>query len=105
MQTAYAQLLDLARDQAQAIARGDLDSAVSLLEARGALLVDAPAAGAADMDAVREVLRLDRDLSSAIRERMIALRAEVLENRQGHRALGGYARRTPQQPRAVDRIS
>jgi hypothetical protein len=98
-------LLDLARDQAKLVARGDLETAVSLLDVRAALLVDAPAAGAADTDAIREVLRLDRELSSAIRERMIRLRAEVLANRQGHRALGGYARRVQRQPMAVDRIS
>jgi len=98
-------LLDLARDQAAAVARGDLEVAVDLLDARAAVLTDAPAPGAADTDAIREVLRLDRDLSSAIRERMIQLRGEVLDSRQGHTALNGYARRLQRQPMAVDRAT
>ena len=105
MQPAYARLLDLARDQAEAAARGDLDTAVGLLDVRADVLVDAPAPGAADADAIREVLRLDRDLSSAIRQRMIEIRDEVLENRQGNTALNGYARRMQRQPMAVDRVS
>jgi hypothetical protein len=98
-------LLDLARDQAEAAARGDIDAAVSLLDVRAAVLGDAPAPGAADTDAIKEVLRLDRDLSSAIRERMIQLRGEALDNRQGHKALNGYARPAQRQPMAVDRVS
>jgi hypothetical protein len=105
VQPAYTRLLDLARDQAAAVARGDLDAAVNLLDARAAVLTDAPAPGAADTDAIREVLRLDRDLSSAIRERMIELRDEVLDSRRGNKALNGYARRIQRQPMAVDRVS
>jgi hypothetical protein len=105
MHSAYARLLDLARDQAEAVTRGDLDAAVNLLDVRAALLIDAPAPGAGDTDAIREVLRLDRDLSSAIRERMIELRDEVLDSRQGNKALSGYARRVQRQPMAVDRVS
>jgi len=105
MQPAYARLLDLARDQAAATARGDLDTAVSLLDVRAAVLRDAPGPDAGDTAAIREVLRLDRDLSSAIRERMIQLRDEALGSRQGNKALIGYARRAQRQPLAVDRVS
>jgi hypothetical protein len=98
-------LLDLARDQAEAAARGDLDTAISLLDVRAAVLVGAPAPGAVDTDAIREVLRLDRELSSAFRERMLELRGEVLDSHQGHKALNGYARRVQRQPMAVDRVS
>jgi hypothetical protein len=105
VQPAYTRLLDLARDQAEAVARGDLETAVDLLDVRAAVLMDAPAPGAADTDAIREVLRLDRDLSSAIRERMIQLRGEVLDSRQGNKALNGYARHAQRRPMAVDRVS
>jgi hypothetical protein len=105
VQPAYTRLLDLARDQAEAVARGDLEAAVDLLDARAAVLIDAPAPGAAETDAIREVLRLDRDLSSAIRERMIEIRDEVLDSRQGNKALNGYSRRAQRQPMAVDRVS
>jgi hypothetical protein len=105
MHAAYARLLDLARDQAEAAARGDLDTAVNLLDVRAAVLEGAPAPGAADTDAIREVLRLDRDLSSAIRERMIELRDEARDSRRGNTALNGYARHVQRQPMAVDRVS
>jgi hypothetical protein len=51
------------------------------------------------------VLRLDRELSSAFRERMLELQGEVLDSHQGHKALNGYARRVQRQPMAVDRVS
>ena len=105
MHPAYTRLLDLARDQAEAAARGDLDTAVRLLDVRAAVLANAPAPGTADADAIREVLRLDRELSSAFREHMLELRGEVLDSRQGHKALNGYARRVQRQPMAVDRVS
>ena len=105
MQPVYARLLDLARDQAEAAARGDLDTAISLLDVRAAVLVDAPAPGTADEDAIREVLRLDRELSLAFSQRMLDLQGEVLDGRQGHKALNGYAQRVQRQPMAVDRVS
>jgi hypothetical protein len=89
--SAYQEILRLAEAQAAALTRGDLEAAVGLLEARGALLARAGAPGRADLDAIREVLRLDGELSSAIRERMIRLRQEALETQRGQRALAGYS--------------
>src|SRR3954447_18695428 len=90
MQSAYAQLLQFARDQAAAVARGDVDAAIGMLQARAAIIANAPAARAGDADGIREILHLDRELSSAIRERMLAIRAEAARGQQGRVALTGY---------------
>jgi hypothetical protein len=101
----YQQVLDLAREQSEALRRGELESATALLEHRAALLVHASAPGPQEVGLVHEILRLDRDLSSAIRERMIKIRDEALESSHGRRALDGYARRTQRRPLAIDRQS
>ncbi len=105
MQAAYARLLELARQQSAALARADLDAAVGLLDARAEILVDAPAAGPRDADAIREIMQLDRELSSRIRERMIDLRNEAMAGQHGRVALSGYGRRMPGRAQAIDRVS
>jgi hypothetical protein len=92
--SAYTELLRLAQAQSAALERGDLEAAVGLLDARGALLAQAGPPRPSDADAIREVLRLDRELSGAIRERMIAIRDEAVASQRGQRALVGY--RPPQ---------
>ena len=66
-----------------AAARGDLLAAAARLPERELLLRAAPPAVAADADVIREILRLDRDLSGAIRERMVAIRDEALKMLKG----------------------
>ena len=88
--SAYLELLRVAEAQSAAMARGDLEGAVGLLDARAALLAQAGPPRPTDLDAIREVLRLDRDLSGAIRQRMIHIREEALASRRGQRALAGY---------------
>jgi hypothetical protein len=103
--SAYLELLRLAQAQAAALARGDLEAAVGMLDARGALLARAGAPTPADQEAVREVLRLDRDLSSAIRERMLAIRQQAVAAQRGRRALDGYGRRGAANLSTIDRAS
>jgi hypothetical protein len=86
----YQHLLQLARQQSAAVARGDLETAIRLLQDRAALLEGAAAPGPQDADAIREVLRRDRDLSGAIRERMLDIRARAVQLRHGRRAHNGY---------------
>lgn len=86
----FQAVLQLARQQSAAVARGDLDAAVRLLAERAALLEGAGPPAPADVDAIREVLRRDRDLSAAVRERMLDLRARSLKLRHGRNALSGY---------------
>jgi hypothetical protein len=88
--SAYAALLELARRQIQAAERGDLTAAIALMPARADLLASAGAPSDADHDAIREVLRLDRDLATALRRRMIAIRNEAVGLQQGRTALAGY---------------
>jgi len=90
MQPGYARLLELARAQADAAARGDLDGAVALLDARHEIVVKLPRPGRGDAPVITEILRLDRDLSSRIRERMIEIRNEALDGQHGRVALAGY---------------
>ena len=100
----YQQVLDIARDQAAALGRGELENAVALLDGRARLLIAAAPPRAEELPIVQEILQLDRGLASAIRERMIRIRNEALEGLQGQRALGGYGRPAPRRPLAVDRL-
>jgi hypothetical protein len=103
VQPVYARLLDLARSQAEACARGDLElAAVQLLDDRARILADAPAPNASDLDAIREVVRLDRELSAAIRARMLDLRNEGLADQHARTALSGYRPRLRQTAVAID---
>ena len=103
--TPYQQVLDIARAQSAALGRGDLEVATALLDERATLLAGAPVPSRADVPLVEEILRLDRDLSSAIRQRMIAIRDEARDGDRGRKALDGYGRRLPRRAMAIDRIS
>src|SRR4051794_11104390 len=105
MTSKYAPLLAIARHQHDLLERGDLEQAISLMDARADLIVAVGAPEPADHETLREVLRLDRELSSAIRERMVRLRNEAFEGQQGRRALTGYGRTVPPPRRALDRVS
>jgi hypothetical protein len=103
--TAYEQVLDIARAQSAALRRGELDVATCLLDERAALLASASVPTAADVPIVEEILRLDRDLSSAIRQRMIAIRDEARDGKRGRNALNSYGRHLPRRPMAIDTVS
>lgn len=98
----YQQLLDIARRQSAALGRGDLEVATALLDERAALLIGAPVPGPVEVPIVEEILRIDRDLSSAIRHRMIALRDEARDGERGKKALDGYGRHLPWRAMAID---
>jgi uncharacterized protein YjiK len=102
--TSFEEVLRIAQDQAALVARGDVEAAVARLDERGSLLSRAPAPLASDTDTIEEILRLDRVLSSAIRERMVHIRNEALEGQRGKRALSGYGVTLPRQPVALDAI-
>ncbi len=103
--TTFEQVLDIARQQSAALGRGDLEVATALLDERAALLVRAPVPTPADVPLVEEILRLDRDLSSAIRHRMIALRDDARDGERGRQALDSYGRHLPRRPMAIDRLT
>jgi hypothetical protein len=86
----YLQILDIAQAQAEAAGSGDLDRAAALLETRRLLMEDAPAPSARDEKLIRDILRLDKDLATAFRRRMIAIREEASGTQRGHAALHGY---------------
>jgi hypothetical protein len=100
----FEQVLCIAQEQLAAVARGDLWAATSRLDERGVLLSAAPPPQLADTHIVEEILRLDRVLSGAIRERMIAIRNEVLEGQRGRAALNGYSHTPPARPRMLDLV-
>ena len=101
----YQQVLDIAREQSAALAQGELEAANALLDQRAQLLLNALVPTPDEIPLIEEIMRLDRDLSSAIRERMIKIRNEVLDGQHGRRALDGYGRRLPRAPLAIDRVS
>jgi hypothetical protein len=98
----YQQVLELARQQVEACSRGDLDEAVDSLDVRAALLAAAPPPSTDDLEAIRETLRIDRELSGAIRGRMIAIRDETLRVQRGRTALSGYSHVRPANPAYCD---
>lgn len=87
---AYGALLEIAREQAAAVARDDVVFAISLLDKRGKLLATAPPVTETDRPLVVEILRLDRQLSTAIRERMLWIRDQLSTAARGRTALAGY---------------
>jgi hypothetical protein len=100
----FEQVLCIAQEQLAAVARGDLLGATARLDERGALLATAPAPQLADTETIEAILRLDRVLSSAIRERMVAIRNEALEGQRGRQALNGYSHTPPSRPRMLDAV-
>jgi hypothetical protein len=91
--TVYEQILEITRKQAVAAAAGDLNMAIALQGPRGELIAAAPPATAADEPVIRATLALDRDIATAMRERMLAIRDEMLAAHRGHQALVGYGAR------------
>src|SRR5690348_3663373 len=98
----YEQLLDIAREQASALADGELERAVGLLDRRAELLAGAPPPSQPEVPLAEEILRLDRDLATAIQYRMIEIRDEARQGQQGRHALQGYARVTLRRGRGVN---
>jgi hypothetical protein len=101
----YLQVLAIAQEQSEALQRGEVERAVALLDRRAALLACTTTPTPDEVPVVKEILRLDRDLSSAIRERMIRIRGEAVETRHGQHVLDGYGRNMPRRPLAIDRQS
>jgi hypothetical protein len=100
--TAFEAIRAIALQQAAAVARGDLDEAVRLLDERAALLASAGEVTHADEDAVRDVLQLDRELAGAIRERMLSLREEAVRLQHARTAVNGYGPRGRRAPAMLD---
>jgi hypothetical protein len=86
----YSQLLALAHEQIKAAERGDVMTAIGMLDARQNLIASAPPPAPHEARIIQEVLELDRKLSGFIRERMIAVRQESLTLQRGQVAMRGY---------------
>jgi len=84
------QILELARQQSAALASGDLERAVQLLDARAPLVERVGRVAPADAELISEILQRDRQLSGAIRERMIDLRNRAVKTQHGRQVLAGY---------------
>jgi len=100
----FEQVLRIAQEQAAAAAAGDLPAATARLDERGRLLAAAPPPQAVDTDVIHEILRLDMALAGAIRERMVAIRNQVLEGQRGQRALHSYGYTPPARSRAFNAV-
>lgn len=90
MSTAYDRLLELSRRQHDAAARDDIAAVITLMNERVRILTDAKPATDSDHQTIAEVLRLDRDVATAIRKRMLAVRNEAVSLQNGRTALRGY---------------
>lgn len=98
----YEQVLAIAREQSEALGRGELERAIGLLDRRAELLEGAEPPSKPEVPLVEEILMLDRALATAIRQRMIAIRDEARQGQQGRQALQGYARTALRRTRAVN---
>jgi len=98
----YDRLLEIARQQLEAANRGDFTQSAELVEARERLLHEAPPPQLRDREAIREVLRIDVDLSTAFRRQMIAIRDELLGAQHARVALQGYRPRLRHSALALD---
>jgi hypothetical protein len=87
----FEQILLIAQQQVEAVARGDLEAAVARLDQRGELVAQLPPALGRDTSTLEEIMRLDRVLSSAVRDRMVAIRDEAAQFQRGSHALDSYA--------------
>jgi hypothetical protein len=88
---AFEQILSIAQEQLDAVSRGDLEAAVARLDQRGVLVAQLPIAQARDTSTLEEIMRLDRVLSGAIRDRMLAIREESDQLQHRTSALDLYA--------------
>jgi hypothetical protein len=88
--SAYADLLNLVREQVATARGGDLESAIALMGARQLVIDGAPPASPSDTPLIQEVLVLDRELAGFIRERMLRIRNESLSLHRGQTAMRGY---------------
>jgi hypothetical protein len=102
MMSIYEQVLAIAREQSAALANGELERAVGLLDQRAALLAGAPPPSKPEVPMVEEVLKLDRELATAIRHRMIAIRDEARQGQHGRAALQGYSRTALHRSRGIN---
>lgn len=102
MSSVYEQILEVTRRQAEAARTDDLGSAIALLDERGRLVAAAPTPSLADEALVREILQLDRDLATAMRHRMLAIRDEAMNTRHGQHALAGYSTHQRPAPQIFD---
>jgi hypothetical protein len=100
----YEKVLSIAREQADALDRGELEHAVGLLDRRAELLAGAPPPTQAEVPVVEKILELDRELASAIRYRMIAIREDARQGHQGRHALQGYSRTALRRTRGINVI-
>lgn len=100
----YTSVLVLAQLQAEAAARDDLGTAARLFEQRGTLLAKAPAPKPEDADTIRQILLLDRQLSSRIRQRMIAIREEANVTHRAANVVSAYGGRPESQPRVLEKF-
>jgi hypothetical protein len=86
----YLAVFTVARQQLDAARAGDLDLAARLLEDRHVLLGQAPPPGEADRPLIQAILDLDHQVAGFFRQRMLAIREELLGLGQGRSALNGY---------------
>jgi hypothetical protein len=102
--SAFEKVLCIAQEQLAAAASGDMSAAVDRLDERAALLSGAAAPLERDRHIIEEILRLDRALSGAIREHMIAIHDEVMDGQRGRRALDGYGHAPASQARMLNAV-
>ena len=100
----YEQVLAIAREQSEALGRGELERAIGLLDRRAELLAGANPPTQPEVPVAQEILRLDRELSSAIRQRTMEIRDEARAGQHGRQALQGYARTSTRRERGVNML-
>ncbi len=86
----YARMLRLAEEQVAALGRGDVETAIRLLDDRAEILASAREPTDDDRQTIRGLLALDRHISGELRERMLRIREEAMATQFNQTALAGY---------------
>jgi hypothetical protein len=100
--SSYTRLLGLAREQQQAISRGDYAHAISLLDHRAAILAKALPPMPSDADTIREILRLDRALDESLRAEARRLRKQASQSQLRKDVLSRYRSAGQANPALID---
>ena len=102
MMSSYGRLLGLAREQHQAISRGDYAHAIALLDHRAAVLADALPPVPSDANTIREILRLDRALCEALGAEAQRLLGQASQTQRSKELLSRYRLAGQSAPAIID---
>ena len=102
MRSSFQAILEITQAQAAAARAGDLDSVMAALEERGRLVDSVGAPSRQEAATLAAIFELEREIATAIRTRMLAVRDEMRGVQHGKRALASYGSHAASSPKVFD---